>query len=106
MSNSPPAFKMLSRDPIKQHCRGATIQQLFNPNSPFAGETFVLEDLQDGCMFNGVKSLFKINLEQDERSLGLVTLMKIFKSPGKAVLNGPILNKTILVLVNASSNVL
>jgi hypothetical protein len=56
-------------------------------------------------MFNGVKSFSKIQLQDNNnRLLGCMTLMKIFKSLGNTILNGSGFQKTILMFVNAIQN--
>ena len=64
----------------------------------------MLHDLKHGSMFNRVKRLGEVKLEEDYLPLRGMTLMDIFKGPRQAVLDGPPLNEAVLVLVDDLKN--
>ena len=55
-------------------------------------------------MLKRVKSLLKVQFEDDNGPLRLMALMQILKGPTNAVLNCSALNETILILMNAFHN--
>ena len=48
--------------------------------------------------------LLKVQFENYYRSLGLMTLVQVFKGPTKIILDCSALNETILIFVNALHN--
>ena len=55
-------------------------------------------------MLNGIKGLLKVQFENYYRSLGLMTLVQIFKGPTNTILDCSAFNETILIFVNALHN--
>jgi hypothetical protein len=71
-----------------------------NPVDPLRAEAFVDQNLDNQLMLNRVKGFLEIQLEHNDLSFGGVTKVNVFKGPSQAVLNGPPLDETVLILVN------
>jgi hypothetical protein len=55
-------------------------------------------------MLNRVKSFSKIQLENDDRFLGLLALVDVFEGPCQTILDGSALEEPILIFVDAFEN--
>jgi hypothetical protein len=66
----------------------------------FGGEAFSMKHLQNSGMFNQIKGLFKVQLQDNNLPSRVVTLVKKLKSPAKTVLNSSPFDETILVFMN------
>ena len=55
-------------------------------------------------MLNRVKSLRKIQFQQDNWPLGGLALMNVLETPSEAVLNRPTPEKTVLITMDAPKN--
>jgi hypothetical protein len=71
-----------------------------DPCYPSAGEAFVMKHIQDNKVFNHIEGILKVQFENDNFSLGLVTNVQELKSPSKAILNTWTINEAILVIMN------
>ena len=71
-----------------------------NPVDPLRAKAFVDQNLDNQLMLNHVKGFLEIKLEHNDLFFRGVTKVNIFQGPCQAVLNGPPLDETILILVN------
>jgi hypothetical protein len=89
-----------SKHPIENNFGGARREDVIDPREPKFPKTLCLKNFKDGSMLNLIKSLFKIKFKDDHFFLGMMTQVKVFKGPGKAILKGSTFDEPILVPVN------
>ena len=100
LSDTRAAGKLTARDTIKQDGGAARAKNASDPAKPMVIETHVLHDFKHSSVINRVKRLHKVELKQDDRLIGLLTLKDILKCPCEAVLNGSGTNEAILIPVD------
>lgn len=69
-------------------------------SDPSGRKTFGIQHFKHNSMFQKVESLLKIKFKDNNLSFGMMTLVKIFKSPSQTILNRSSFNETILVIMN------
>jgi hypothetical protein len=94
LPNTSGTFKIFSSSAIKKNRGSGSGQQLLNPPQPFRGEAFSMKHLQNSGMFNQIKGLFKVQLQDNNLLSRVVTLVKKLKSPAKIVLNSSPFDET------------
>jgi hypothetical protein len=104
LSNSPPTGKLFSRNTIKQDGRSASRQNISHPHDKSVNKTLASKNLNNGIMLNGIKSLGKIQFENNYGLLGHMALVKILKIPGNTILNRSGFEESTLIFMNAIQN--